>query len=65
MAVLTFGCPSVLSLHTRCARQRLSMDHGGGAGACVVPVAWGEAAPARIPSRERAKRRTCSATLEQ
>jgi hypothetical protein len=29
MAVVTFGCSSVLSLHARMAHQRLSMDHGG------------------------------------
>jgi hypothetical protein len=29
MAVLTLGYPSVLSLHARSVRQRLSMDHGG------------------------------------
>jgi len=39
MAVVTFGCPSGLSLHTRMARQRLAMDHGGCGrlgGACDV-----------------------------
>jgi len=64
MAVVTCGCPSGLSLHARMARQRLSLDHGG-EGAWGGPVTWGAAAPVRLPSRERAKRRTCSETLEK